>query len=182
MAGLISFPNTIKAAHEELDRVIGRDRMPTFDDYDNLPYFRAMVKEILRWRPVAPLGVPHYTTADDWYEGKFIPKGTMVLSNIWAMNHSKEVYGPDAEDFNPARYLDKNGELLPDLVPGTHEEGHVTYGFGRRVCVGRHVANTNLFIQFASLLWAVNIEAPVDPKTGQKILPNLYDGPEDLTM
>lgn len=46
------YPDVMKKAQEELDRVVGRDRVPTFDDKANLPYFRAMVKEILRWRPV----------------------------------------------------------------------------------------------------------------------------------
>jgi|SRR5579859_312422 len=50
------FPNVMDAAHEELDRVVGRDRMPTFEDEENLPYIKAMVKETLRWRPVAVLG------------------------------------------------------------------------------------------------------------------------------
>jgi cytochrome P450 len=54
--GITVFPEVLDAAHEELDRVVGKDRMPTFDDEENLPYIRAMVKETLRWRPVAVLG------------------------------------------------------------------------------------------------------------------------------
>lgn len=50
------FPHVLEGAHEELDRVVGLNRLPTFDDEENLPYIRAMVKETLRWRPVAVLG------------------------------------------------------------------------------------------------------------------------------
>jgi|SRR5579862_4574661 len=56
MLGITVFPDTLKAAQEELDRVVGPDRLPTFDDEERLPYIRAMVKETLRWRPVAVLG------------------------------------------------------------------------------------------------------------------------------
>lgn len=83
ISALLVYPETQAAAHAELDKVVGRSRMPTFDDYDHLPYIRAMVKELLRWRPVAPTGVPHRSIQDDWYEGYFIPKGTMIISNIW---------------------------------------------------------------------------------------------------
>lgn len=56
MLAITVFPDVLKAAQEELDRVVGKDRLPTFDDEERLPYIRAMVKETLRWRPVAVLG------------------------------------------------------------------------------------------------------------------------------
>jgi cytochrome P450 len=52
------YPNVMKRAQAEIDAVVGRDRLPTFEDRENLPYIRAMVKEVLRWRPVGPLGLP----------------------------------------------------------------------------------------------------------------------------
>jgi cytochrome P450 len=54
--GVTVFPQAMEGAHEELDRVVGPNRLPTFEDEENLPYIRAMVKETLRWRPVAVLG------------------------------------------------------------------------------------------------------------------------------
>jgi len=77
------YPHTMKAAQEELDRVVGNERMPTFDDEQNLPYIRAMAKETLRWRPITKFGVNHASTEDDWYEGYFIPKGSVVMLNWW---------------------------------------------------------------------------------------------------
>jgi hypothetical protein len=56
MLAMTVFPEVLKAGQEELDRVVGKDRLPTFDDEERLPYIRAMVKETLRWRPVAVLG------------------------------------------------------------------------------------------------------------------------------
>jgi cytochrome P450 len=77
------FPDIVTKAQAELDRVVGPDRLPTFDDEDNLPYIRAMAKETLRWRPITKIGVSHSTTEDDWYEGYFIPKGSVVVLNWW---------------------------------------------------------------------------------------------------
>jgi cytochrome P450 len=78
MLAMLAYPET-QRAHAELDAVIGRSRLPTFADFPHLPFIRAMVKESLRWRQIAPSGVPHQTTEDDWYEGMFIPKGTIYI-------------------------------------------------------------------------------------------------------
>ncbi|KAJ3512156.1 hypothetical protein NLJ89_g3687 [Agrocybe chaxingu] len=80
--GVIAYPETLKKARAEIDSVVGRDRMPTFDDFEHLPYIRAMAKEVLRWRPVTPLGSPHRSTEDDTSEGHFIPANTILISNI----------------------------------------------------------------------------------------------------
>lgn len=77
------YPNVMKRAQAEIDDVVGRDRLPTFADRENLPYIRAIVKEVLRWRPVGPLGLPRRTSQDDVYEGYFIPKGSLVIANAW---------------------------------------------------------------------------------------------------
>ncbi|KAF8547888.1 hypothetical protein OG21DRAFT_1501333 [Imleria badia] len=65
---MVIYPETQKRAQAELDVVVGRHRIPTFADYENLLYIRAMVKEALRWRPVDPVGLPHRSIEDDWYE------------------------------------------------------------------------------------------------------------------
>ena len=158
---MVAHPEIQKRAQDELDAVVGRSRTPTLADAPNLPYLQAMVKEALRWRPALPLGVPHATTQDDWYEGMFIPKGTMCLVNLWQCNHDPATYGPDAAKFNPERYLDEHGRLIPGPAE-THEEGHSTYGFGRRACVGKHAANDALFLDIATMLWAARFESARD--------------------
>ncbi|CAL1696588.1 unnamed protein product [Somion occarium] len=169
MLAMVTHPEIQKKAQEELDAVIGRDRMPTFADRDSLPYVQACVRESLRWKTVAPIGVPHQSVEDDWYEGHFIPKGTICIPNQWAMNKDPDVYGPDAEEFNPGRHIDKDGNLYCPFED-THD-GHVGFGFGRRICVGRHVANNSLFIDIASLLWATTIE-PIKDAQGKPIMPD----------
>jgi cytochrome P450 len=134
----------------ELDAVVCRSRLPTFADFPHLPYIHAMVKESLRWRPIAPSGVPHQTTEDDWYEGMFIPKGTICITNMWHMNRDPEIFGKNTERFDPARYLDASGDITPGMSE-IKEQRHFAYGFGRRNCFDRHMADNSLFINIAGL-------------------------------
>ncbi|VDC01477.1 unnamed protein product [Peniophora sp. CBMAI 1063] len=160
---MLLYPDVQKRAQDEIDAVVGRSRVPTFADMPRLPYINAVVKEVIRWRPVSPMAVPHTSTQDDYYEGYFIPKGTTIIPNLWEMNRDPAIYGDDAHLFNPDRFLGENGELLSTL-PGSKDDGHYSFGFGRRICVGKHVANNSLFIDVAVLLWAfsfVNIKGQV---------------------
>jgi len=154
---MIAFPEVQRRAQAELDSVIGRDRLPTFADAPRLPYVCAIVREILRWRPALPFGVPHAATKDDWYEGMFIPKGTVCMANIWHCNHDRAVFGEDADEFRPERYLNRKGELVSGAVE-TNQAGNVSFGFGRRICVGKDLANDSLFIDISRMLWAANFE------------------------
>src|SRR5579863_6175656 len=153
---MIAFPEVQRRAQAELDAVVGRDRLPTFDDAPRLPFVRAIIEEVLRWRPSLPLGVPHAATEADWYEGMFIPKGTVCIPNVWHCNHDHAVFGEDADEFRPGRHLDEHGELLSGSA-GTIQVGHVTFGFGRRICEGVQLANNTLFITTAWILWATRL-------------------------
>ena len=164
---MIAHPEIQRRAQEQLDTVVGRFRPPTFADAPNLPYIQALIKETLRWRPALPLGVSHSTIEDDWYEGMFIPKGTMCLANLWQCNHDPAYYGEDAARFNPERFLDEHGALIPGLAE-TRDDGHSTYGFGRRACVGKHAANDTLFMSMATVLWAMRLECPRD-ESGKEV-------------
>ncbi|KAI9438802.1 cytochrome P450 [Lactarius indigo] len=157
LLALLAYPEVQVRAHAELDEVVGYARPPTFADLPSLPYIRAMVKEALRWSS-APFGVPHASSADDWYEGMFIPKGTVILPNMRVINFDTAVFGADSASFNPARYLDEKGQVKA-LMEG-REEGHVTFGYGRRVCPGKYVAEGTLGIDFAMLLWALRFVRP----------------------
>lgn len=76
-----------KKAQEEIDSVIGSDRLPTFADLSQLPYVNAVVTEVLRWNSVAPVGVPHRATEDGIISGYFIPKDSIVMCNLWCVPH-----------------------------------------------------------------------------------------------
>jgi len=155
---MLAYPDVQARAHAELDEVIGHARPPTFADLPSLPYIRAMVKEALRWPVITPFGVPHASTEDDWYEGMFIPKGTVCMPNMRVLNCDPDVFGEDAAQFDPSRYLDEKGNATTPIE--CREEGHLSFGFGRRTCVGKNVAEGSLAIDFATLLWAMRFERP----------------------
>ena len=176
---MLAYPETQARAQAELDAVVGRTRLPTFADYPHLPYIRAMVKELLRWRPIVPLNTPHRSMEDDWYEGTFLPKGTICLANTWQMNRDPEIFGKNTEDFDPGRYLDANGDMAPGLSE-LKKDGHFSYGFGGRICVGRYMADNSVFINIAILLWAMNIERKKD--ASGRFLPLDVDGWVDVGL
>jgi cytochrome P450 len=81
-------PNVQEKAQAELDRVLGMHVFPSVADRESLPYIEAVVKEALRWHTVAPLGLPHKTDEDDVINGYLIPKGALILPNIWYIHPS----------------------------------------------------------------------------------------------
>jgi hypothetical protein len=80
---MTTYPEVQRKAQDEIDRVLGADRLPKVADRTSLPYIDAVVKEVLRWHPIAPMGIPHMSVGDDICEGYFIPKGSLVMPNIW---------------------------------------------------------------------------------------------------
>ena len=80
---MITYPDAQRKAQKELDKVVGRNRLPSLDDRESLHYVSALIKEVLRFYPVAPFGVPHRLIADDEYRGMHLPSGSIVTANIW---------------------------------------------------------------------------------------------------
>jgi len=119
-------PKVLKKAQDELDRVVGKDRLPDFSDRENLPYINAIIKEVLRWAPPLPISLPKRVTQDDVYRGYFIPAGATVVENVWAICRDPNIY-PDPETFNPDRFL-KDGKIDPTVF---NPEERV-FGAGRR--------------------------------------------------
>ncbi|KAK1218060.1 hypothetical protein PQX77_019257 [Marasmius sp. AFHP31] len=201
LLALLAHPEIQEKCQQELDAVVGRQRMPKFSDLEDLPYIRATAREVLRWRTPAPIGeylsskgeyfppqpflwdFNNDSSQDDWYGGYYIPKGTLVISNIWAMNRDKEVYGIDADEFKPERHLGSDGKLKPS-PPDTKRKFSRSAIFSyppmcdadsdrsfldlqRELSVlatvaGRHIANSFLLIDIASILWAANISPEKD--------------------
>ena len=82
---MLLYPDVMRKAQAEIDSVVGRDRLPTFSDRDQLPYIRALVKEVLRWKPITPLGLARRAVEDDVYQGYFIPAGSIIMTNVWCV-------------------------------------------------------------------------------------------------
>jgi len=154
---MVLYPEVQRKAQVELDEVVGPDRLPTFDDRPSLPYIEATVRELLRWHIVTPLAGPRFTYVADEYRGFRIPKGTHVLANAWAILRDPVQY-PDPEKFIPERFLTEEGKLNRNV----QDPDIACFGFGRRICPGRHLARDSLFIQVASVLHTFNITPAVD--------------------
>ncbi|KAI0767311.1 CyP450 monooxygenase [Fomes fomentarius] len=172
------YPNVLKKAQVELDAVVGPSRLPDWDDQESLPYVNAVIKESLRWLNVFPLGLPHCTIADDEFRGYFIQAGTIVLPNTWACMHDADIY-EDPETYCPERFL-RDGKLDPTV----RDPAAYAFGYGRRICPGRHYADAALFINIASALHVFDITPPLDDDGRPvKIEPRMSDGivtyPED---
>jgi len=161
---MVQNPEAQRRAQVEIDRLTNQERVPDFDDREALPYVEAVVRETYRRYPVAPMGVPHRTIQEDEYHGMRIPKGATVMANIWALVNDKEVY-PDPDKFHPDRYMD--GDELDTKVP---DPRFAVFGFGRRVCPGRHFADASVWITAVTLLACFDIGkahengVEVDPK------------------
>lgn len=154
-------PEWLSKLQEEIDAVCG-DHHPELKDMPNLPMLRAVIKECIRWRPAVPTGIPHELQADVIYDGYFLPKGCWVHPMEWSLSRDPEVY-PDPETFNPGRWLDAKYPTFKEPLtkfPTIH--GHHQFGFGRRVCQGVNVVETQSFCVMGGVAWAFNIRRRAD--------------------
>lgn len=191
------YPELQKRAQREVDSVTDGKRLPLMNDRESLSFVNAFLKELARWYTVVPLGTPsfcqhsaipsyityiglaHVSAEDSEYDGYFIPKGAIVMTNTWyaftyslishpshtqsdrSILHDPEVY-ENPMQFNPDRFL-KNGRLDPS-VPDPASIG--AFGYGRRVCPGRALSGETLFLMAANILAAFDVLPPKDEKTG----------------
>ncbi|KAG2121265.1 cytochrome P450 [Suillus clintonianus] len=161
------FLDAQKKAQAEIDLVVGPDRLPSFVDRESLPYTEALAKEVLRWNTVIPTAIPHRVTENDIHDGYYIPKGSLVIPNIWFMLNNPQTYA-DPSQFNPERFLAKDGKEV-EMDPRT-----VCFGFGRRICPALHLADAsvwNLWISTAMSLAVFDISKAIE--NGVEITPEL---------
>ncbi|KAF9456168.1 cytochrome P450 [Collybia nuda] len=149
------YPEAHARVREELDSVIGP---PTFADQDMLPQTNAFVLESFRWRPVSAGGFAHKATKDLIWQNYIIPKGASVIGNVWSVGRDPVVF-PDPEKFDPQRWINEDGKIREELKA-------FTFGFGRRVCPGQHMASASVYINTALIQWAFTIKkdpsSPID--------------------
>ncbi|KAH8116040.1 cytochrome P450 [Phellopilus nigrolimitatus] len=175
-------PRVATRAQEEIDRVVGADRLPTFDDRPSLPYVDCILKEVYRINPPAPLGLPHLSTENDTYRDWSIPSGSMILANIWQMMRDEEFF-PNPDVFDPERHAcgvpNNKSALNPDdatseeYANASSDPSTIVFGFGRRVCPGRNFADTVVWLTMVSVLAAFDIRPVRDPDSGKDVPPDL---------
>ncbi|KAG8877882.1 hypothetical protein FRB97_002953 [Tulasnella sp. 331] len=181
---MLLYPEVQKKARAEIDRVVGEDRLPTIASKDNTPYLNAVLLEALRWHPVLPiapspwLGIPHRLVQDDVYGGQAIPAGTTVFVNAWGILHDEDRF-PDPSTFNPDRFLNMNrSDYNSTDIGGVHDKTmssinpwDVAFGYGRRICQGIPIVETELWIGMAMILACFEIRPKTDPETKEPLIP-----------
>ena len=173
---LIHYPDVQQMLHQELDQVIGPDRLPELEDKKNLPHLEATITEALRLSSLVPLLIPHKTTVDTTLQGYSIPKGTTVLTNVWSLHHDPEIWD-EPEAFRPERFLDEEGNFVPPKA-----DRFLQFSAGRRVCLGESLARMELFLVLARLLHSFKFENPpggdlptLEPVTGAVLRPQPFN-------
>ncbi|THU84948.1 cytochrome P450 [Dendrothele bispora CBS 962.96] len=155
LLALVRNPEAQTRAQAEIDEVVGSSRLPDFQDRDKLPYIDAILKETQRLYPASPLSIDHCSMDDDIYEGYFIPKGTTVVGNAWAILHEEKTY-PEPMKFKPERFLKEEGKSTPP------DSTLYAFGFGRRICPGRFLALDAAWLMVACVLSVFDINKTFD--------------------
>ncbi|KAG8950377.1 hypothetical protein FRC03_012903 [Tulasnella sp. 419] len=176
-----AYPHHQRKIQEEIDQVVGNDRLPTLEDLPKLPYLTVFMKEIHRFRPMAPTGgIPHRNDADIMCQGYLIPKDSTLLLNLWGLNHDPNLFdNPDT--FDPERFIRSPYGTKPGLE---NTLGHdllkrlelFNFGGGRRRCVGLPLAQSTSNLSPAKLFWAFDFSPALDVN-GNEIPPdyNAFD-------
>ncbi|KAJ7101281.1 cytochrome P450 [Mycena belliarum] len=152
---MLANPEAQRRAQAEVDAVTGGQQLPEYPDEAAMPYVAAVVKEVMRWRNVLPIALPHNLMAEDEYRGYRIPAGSIIIGNTWAILHDEVTY-PDPYSFKPERWL-LDGKLNPAV-----QSPDAAFGYGRRFCPGRHTASASVWIAVASMLATLNITKAKD--------------------
>ncbi|KAI9171172.1 Cytochrome P450 monooxygenase [Paramyrothecium foliicola] len=150
---MVMHPEVQKKAQQEIDAAVGSDRLPDFSDRQKIPYIDYIVQECYRWSPLAPLGIPHKSINDDIYNGMLIPKG--YAAGSFAMSRDESTYS-NATEFRPDRYIPKTQGGAGEPYPVGH------FGFGRRACVGRFLADNSIWMMVATMLATLSFEKRID--------------------
>jgi len=151
-------PELLKNVQDEIDRFVGRGRLPCLDDRKKLSYTEACIREILRIETLVPSSVPHRALYDTIFQGYNIEKDTILVPGLYAF-HMDQRYWKDPEIFNPERFLDENGLL------SLKKDISLPFGAGKRLCAGETFARNMLFLITSAI--CQNFDIVLGP--GQKL-------------
>lgn len=145
-------PDTLQAKiQQEIDQVVGSERKPTWEDRLRMPFTMACVWEMDRWKTAVPLGPPREASEDTVIDGFYIPKGTAILANFWAVHFDPNLWKNPLK-FDPSRFLNEDGSLMarkPDYL--------MAFSSGKRSCPGEILATMEIFLAVTTFLQRFNV-------------------------
>ncbi|NXN98244.1 CP2J2 protein, partial [Rhinopomastus cyanomelas] len=170
---MVANPDIQEKVQKELDAVLSLTQLISYEDRKKLPYTNAVVHEIQRFSNIVFVGLPRTCVRDTTLLGFPVKKGTIIMPNIASVLYDPEQWETPRQ-FNPSHFLDKEGNFTP-------REAFLPFSAGHRVCLGEHLARTELFIFFANLLHAFTFRLPegvtkinTEPILGGTLQPHPY--------
>nr|AEQ39026.1 isoflavone synthase [Caragana arborescens] len=159
LSELINNPRVLQKAREEVDSVVGKDRLVDESDVQNLPFIRAIVKETFRMHPPLPV-VKRKCTQECEIDGFVIPEGALILFNVWAVGRDPK-YWERPSEFRPERFLQNAGEGEVGSIDlrGQHFQ-LLPFGSGRRMCPGVNLATAGMATLLASVIQCFDLQVP----------------------
>ncbi|XP_075043036.1 cytochrome P450 2G1-like isoform X1 [Mixophyes fleayi] len=150
---LLKYPDVIAKVHEEIDHVIGRNRSPTIQDRNYMPYTEAMTHEMHRFTDLLPMGVPRKTLKEVKLNGYTLPKDTNIFPMLTSVLKDPTCFKYPTE-FNPENFLNEKGEFQKN-------NASMPLGAGKRNCLGESLVRMELFLFLTTILQNFNLKSPV---------------------
>ncbi|KAI7864506.1 cytochrome P450 [Spinellus fusiger] len=162
LAMLSHYPETQKKICTEIDVFIAKHkRLPMFEEHEELPFLICVQREIIRLFPTTPYGVPHVAEQDFIVNNYMIKKETVLISDMYSMHRNPDIY-PDPEKFIPERFSNNKSTFHASANGNTKDRDQFTFGWGRRICPGIHLAELHIFLMYINLWARCTIEPALD--------------------
>jgi cytochrome P450 len=146
--------NIQRKLQDELDKVVGKSRLPALNDRSELPYTQAVINELLRYSSLVPFSLFHKATKDVQLAGYTIPKDTMMIPNLYAAHFDKKTW-KDPENFRPERFINDQGQYEKN-------DAVMAFSYGKRACLGETLARDELFLFFTSIFQRFTVECETE--------------------